>query len=231
MAPEFFVKTLRELPLRLLRSLGFCDAETVGHAEDVGVHGDGVAAVGDGVDDVRRLAPHSAEFHQSLSVRRHPAHLHDGRGRFFDGFRFVVVEPAGENEFFQLLRRHGDELFRRRRVTEKLRGDHVDAPVRALRGKDDRDEQLERRAEVQLAVGIPVHFVKQLVDFCVFRIHADIIAHFSFVCNAWRGEFASRPGARRLRAASPPRFPRCRKILSRNRSASSPAPPSPARGF
>ncbi len=126
----------------------------------MGVYGDGVFVEPDGGDDVRRLLPDAGERFQ---LGKAPGYLSaelfdDVFGGGEDVRRLAAVQPAGKDVAFQLLLRKREHGFGRVVLLEKLRGDFVDALVGALRGEDDRHEELEGGVVVQRGAGARIRF-------------------------------------------------------------------------
>ena len=125
--------------------------QTVGNAENVGVHRNGVASERNRIDDVRRLSPDARQRAQLFERGRHfPAELFQNIARGRQNMRrLIMVEPARIDVFFQRFLRKAQHFFGRIVFAEKFRRHFIDALVRALRRKNDGDEQLVRRAETK----------------------------------------------------------------------------------
>ena len=137
--------------LHLIGRAACGEPQAVGDAENVRIHGDGVAAERERVHDVRRLSPHARERTELFLRRRHFAaeFLHDIARSGEDVRRFVVIKPARKDLLFKLLLREREHLLRGVVRAEEFRRHLVDALVRTLCGEHDGDEQLVRRSKVQ----------------------------------------------------------------------------------
>ena len=138
-----------DVPLEILldreRGLAVGEAETVGDAEDVGVDGDDGLVVDDGGDDVGGLAADAGQGHEGVDVS---GNLSAEVGQEFLGHGDEVVGlGVGIGNAADIgpdvVEGSGGQQLRRRKALEEGRGDEVDAPVGALGGEDDGDEQLE----------------------------------------------------------------------------------------
>ena len=81
-----------------------------------------------------------------------------------DALRLRTEEARGPDELLDLLRVRARECRGVGEAGEELGGDLVDAHVGALRGQDGRDEQLERRREVELAASVGIGLGEAAVD-------------------------------------------------------------------
>ena len=187
-APKIFVKRRHQLFFRFFGGVCVNKSYSVRHSENVGVYRDGVAAVGHGINYVCGLSANAAQFHKFVARFGHFPHIEHALRHFLYGFCLVVVETTGENTSFKLFRRHINKILRRRRNLEKFRRHGVYAFVGALRGKNDRDKQFERRAEVEFALSVGVHFSEQIVNFFEEFFHPLIIAQKADIGNLFRQE-------------------------------------------
>lgn len=107
-APQLGVDCLIELLLRVENVLGVGKTYPITHAENVRVHGYGLSAESHGVDDVRRLAPHSRKGSQLVNgtwhLRMKP--LHQVPARLEQKLGFMLVKTAGIYNFFQICLRN-----------------------------------------------------------------------------------------------------------------------------
>jgi hypothetical protein len=118
-------------------------------------------------DDVRRLAPDAVELDQFLHRARHFATvmLDEFAAAILDVLGLAAEKSGGLDELLQFRARRVRKICRRAVFFEQFRRDEVDALVRALRGKDNGDEQLERVRVSQLAVRVGISLLETGDDF------------------------------------------------------------------
>src|SRR5271170_7369550 len=105
-------------------------------------------------NNICRLSPDAVELEQFLHRARHFAAvtLDEFAAAILDVLRLAAEKSGGLDELLQFRARRVREITCRAVFFEQLRRDEVDALVRALRGKDHGDEQLEGVRVSQLAV-------------------------------------------------------------------------------
>ena len=118
-------------------------------------------------DDVRRLTPDAVKLDQFLNRARHFAAvaLDEFAAAILDVLRLAAEKSGGLDEPLQFRARRVHEIRRQAVCFEQLRRDEIDALVRALRGKDHGDEQLERIRVSQLAVRVGISLLETGDDF------------------------------------------------------------------
>jgi hypothetical protein len=118
-------------------------------------------------NDVRRLAPDAVELDQFLHRARNFATvtLDEFAATILNVLRLAAEKSGRLDELLQFRARRVREIFRGAIFFEQLRRDEVDALVRALRGKDHGDEQLERVRVSQLAVRVRISLLETGDDF------------------------------------------------------------------
>lgn len=135
------------------------EAEPGGETSDVGVDDDAIVD-GEGVaeDDIGGLASDSGQGGEGGHGAGDMAVVEfaDLRGGGADVAGFVAEESGGVDEGFELFLRDGGKGLGGGAADEEGGGDHVDPLVRALRGEDGGDEELERVGEGEFAVRIGV---------------------------------------------------------------------------
>jgi len=137
-------------------------------------------------NDVRRLATDTVERVQFLHRARHFAAvpLDELAAAVLDVLRLAAEKSGGLDELLQLRARRIREIRRRAVFFEQLRRDEVDALVRALGGKNDGDEQLERVCVIQFAMRVGISLLETGDDFFQPR-------GFNYNCFAHQSEFCS----------------------------------------
>ncbi len=135
-------------------------------APEMGVDGDSGDVERIAQDDVRGLTPHTGQRHQLVhGVGQFAVESLDQRLTQADQRRrFIAIKTGGANESFEFFA-IGLRVIQCGAITEEQRrGGEIYPLVRALRRQNRRHRELQRRAEVQLAVRIG----KRL---CEFAIH------------------------------------------------------------
>ena len=132
----------------------------------MGVDRDAGDAEGVAEDDVGRLSPDSRQGDQVLEARGHLAaeSLAEHLAQPDERRRLVAEEPGGPDEGLELVAVGGGVAGGGAVAREQRRRDLVDPLVGALGAEDGGDHQLERGAEVELAVGVRIEGGELLVD-------------------------------------------------------------------
>ena len=115
-------------------------------------------------DHIRRLAADAGDLDHFFHRPWHLAaeQLDERAARRDDALGLKAKEAGRLDELFDLRRVGGREVLGRRVTPEQLRGDEVDRAVGRLRGKDRRDEELERVLMAQL--GLRLVEIAQALD-------------------------------------------------------------------
>jgi len=165
---DFFRRPLRDQPQPVRQS------HRVRVHDDANDHVERVAE-----DDVRRLAPDAVELDQFLHRARHFAAvaLDEFAAAVLDVLRLAAEKSGGLDELLQFGARRVREIFCAAIFFEQIRRDDIDALVRALRGKDHGDEQLERVRISQLAVRVGISLLETGDDF--FQPRGFVLERFS----------------------------------------------------
>ena len=147
-------------------------AEPLRQPRDVRVHDHaGVEVEGVAENDIRRLAPDAGERREFVHGARHFAaeFFHQRNAAGLDVFG-LVVEKAGRLDGLLQFHPRRLRIIRRRTVFfEQFPRHQIDAFVRALRGENGGDEQLERIGKIQFAVRRRVSLPERADDFhCAF---------------------------------------------------------------
>lgn len=170
MRPKIFIESLHKLLLGLLGSFCMRKPYAVCHSKNVRIHSDCVFAVCNRRYDVCRFAPYALEFHKFVARFRHAAHIQNALTQTLYRLCFIMVKSARKYMPFKLFDRHFYKSLGRVCDFEKLARNLIYALVRTLGGQHHRNKQFKRRIKIQFAIGIVVHFVKQIVYFqVVFR--------------------------------------------------------------
>ena len=141
-------------------------AESAGEPAEVRVDGDAGDAEGVAEHDVGGLAPDARQRDQVLEPAGHltVVALDQRLAQPDQRVGLGPEEPGGLDHRLELGAVGGGVVGGGAVRREQRRRDHVDPGVGALGGQDGRDQQLERRGEVQLAVGVGVGLGEDPVD-------------------------------------------------------------------
>jgi len=166
--PVFLRQQFHQRDLDFFRRLFCRQTEPMRQSYHVRVHDDAddhVERIAE--NDVCRLAPDAVELDQFLHRARHLAAvtLDEFAAAILDVLRLAAEKSGGLDELLQFRARRVREIFCGAIFFEQLRRDEVDAFVRALRGKDHGDEQLERVRVSQLAVRVGISLLETGDDF------------------------------------------------------------------
>ncbi len=180
------------------------EAQTIGHPEDVGVHGDHGFAEGGIQNDVRRLAAHPGKGFEGFAFAGDLASMvaHQDLAGLADMARLGVVEADAGDEGLQLLLAQAQHGARVRGGLEKRPRRLIDGPVRRLRGEQHGDEELKGASVAKLGGGPRVALAKTLEDrLAVFERHP--YARRLRRAGSGQRRAAPRGGPSRARRAAP----------------------------
>jgi len=143
-----------QVSLDLFRIGVASQSEPLRESDDVGVNHDALIFFKRVAQDhIRGLPPNARQFPELSHRFRHTPFVFrdEHRGRCANALRFVPKEARGTNCVLQLARpgiriRSCAAIFRKER-----RGDEIHALIRALGGKNCRDQQLQRIPKIQFA--------------------------------------------------------------------------------
>ena len=146
LTPAFRLETGTELGFDLHRIGGTGQTEQIGQPRHMGVDGEAGHAEGIGEHHIGGLASDSRQRGQFLHRGRHfrIELFHQNTGSIDDISGFGAVIAAGMDHFFQFGGLERGKILRTGMGFEKFRSDLVHHLVRALGGKDGRDQELER---------------------------------------------------------------------------------------
>ena len=155
-----------QLRLDLLGRRRLGDADPVGDPQHMPIDRQAGHAQGVAEHDVRRLAADAGQRRQRVHVGRHLAAVRAEQGlRHAQEHLGLLPEEAGGDDLrLELRGRRRGEPLRIGIALEERRRDLVHARVRRLRREDRRDEQLERRREVELRRGVGMLAVQAVQD-------------------------------------------------------------------
>ena len=97
-----------------------------------------------------------------------------------------MIKSRGIYEFFQGFERHFLEIRRRFCGFEQFTRDDIHALIRTLCRQHDRDKQLKRRVEIQLALCVGIILFQRIKKFCVSVRH-----YLSFLLSSFFSFFSS----------------------------------------
>ena len=123
-------------------------------------------AVGVAEDNTRGLAPDPLQFHRRVEVLRDlaPVIRHQRLRAAGDALRLRAEEPRRPNDLLDLGQLRRREVFRGG-ITGEERGRHRVHPlVRALGGEDGGDQEFERVAVVEFAIGVGIDLRQPVED-------------------------------------------------------------------
>ena len=176
---------LGELVVNSLRIVGAGETEALGHAEDVSVDGDRGLVERVAEHDVGSLQSDTGECDERITGSGNLAPVAiDKRLRHPEHRLRLRAEEAGRLDLaLEALRRRRHVVGGPTVSLEQRRRHDVHAFVGALRGEDGRDEQLERRREVQRTLRVRICLLERRDDrartlaLCIHRL-----AHRSLLC-------------------------------------------------
>jgi len=118
--------------------------------------------------NIGRFSRDARKRQELLHRARHLAakSLDEQRARAADILGFRVEEAGGSDDLFELSRAGANHRLGRRHRGEQLRRDLIHALIGALRREDRCDEQLERIAVEQRAVGVAILAEESVGDGC-----------------------------------------------------------------
>lgn len=146
-------------------------AEPLRQSPHVCIHADAGDTECITAQDVRSFAADAGQGEEGVEVVRHAAiEVCDQFGAAgANGASFLAKEAGGAYPRLEFFLRDGGEVARGRKTAEEGWGDFVDLGVGALRGENERDEQVKRRVEVEREAGLRVGAVEsrdQFVNRC-----------------------------------------------------------------
>ena len=130
------------------------------------IHGEAGYAERMAQHDVRGLASDAGQLHERSHVRGHFAlvTLDERASCAHNRARFAAEKSRGDDHRLDGFGFDRGQRARIRIFLEERRRDDVDARIGGLRGKDRRDQQLERRTVMELGVGIRVLLLEPIED-------------------------------------------------------------------
>src|SRR5665213_379211 len=154
--------------LQFYRVRSLRQPKTIGKPRDMSVHDHAdIDAEGVSEHDVGRLAPDAGERMQFIHRARDFAveFFHQRGAAGSDVFRLVAEKTGGLDDLFNFREWRVRKILGTAVFFEKFRRDDVHALVRALRGQNRGDEQLQRIGKVQFAVGVWISPLERGDDF------------------------------------------------------------------
>jgi len=145
----------------------FGEGEALGEASDMGID-DNADRLLEGVteDDVGGFASDTAEVGEGIHIGGDLAVVMEEKieGGFADAAGFAAEKAGGLDQRFEFCRVGGCHLGGGGEALEEGRGDHIDPAIGALGAEDGGDEEFERVAVEEFAMGVGVGFVEGCGD-------------------------------------------------------------------